>query len=295
MPTKSNQAVKQEIILVIDKSGSMGSSRDDVVGGFNTYVSDLKKEKGIDAKLTLVMFDDNVHKLYAGKAIAQVGELCNRTYCPGGSTSLNDAVMEAIEDAETRLNKSKAKNKPQVMVIVFTDGEENASSKFGGDVGKDKVKQKRAEKEQEGWAFIFMGADMDAWAAGGSYGMSAGNTLGLGKQAIGQTMSYLSNRTAKAARMHSANISGELSNVMYAQSMSNIMALDEDDLANDEVAVALRGVIDQSTKTQPSAQNIFGNNSIPVPTAKQVNPLYSDLIKKAKAAVTKTPEEVDSK
>ena len=45
MPTKNTKKVKQEIVIVIDKSGSMSSSRDDVIGGFNTYIADLKKMK----------------------------------------------------------------------------------------------------------------------------------------------------------------------------------------------------------------------------------------------------------
>ena len=239
------QKVKQEIVIVIDKSGSMASCRDDVIGGFNTYVSDLKKETSVDAKLTLVMFDDNVHKLYAGRKISDVGELCSRTYSPNGSTALNDAVMVAIEDIESRISKSKAKVAPQVIVIVFTDGDENASKTH-----KDKslVSAKRAEKEKEGWAFIFMGADMDAWTAGHSYGMSAGNTMGFGKSDVFASTSFLRNRTAKAARLYASNLEGELDEQGYSTAMNNLMTIDEQDLATDQEAVTLRATLDASTK-----------------------------------------------
>jgi hypothetical protein len=161
--------------------------------------------------------------------------------------------MVAVEDVEARLKKSKAKDAPQVMVVVFTDGEENASSKFK----KDDVSNKRKEKEAEGWAFIFMGADMDAWAAGSSYGMSAGNTISLGKQAIGDSMAYLSNRTKKASVMYAARGAGSISQEAYTQTMNNLMALDEDDLANDEQAVSLRRTIDNSSKiSNPSYSNL---------------------------------------
>lgn len=244
MPTKNTKKVKQEIVIVIDKSGSMSSSRDDVIGGFNTYIADLKKDEETDVKLTLVMFDTYVHKLHSGKALKDISELSAQTYCPGGSTALNDAVMEAVEDVEARLKKSKAKDDPQVMVVVFTDGEENASRKFK----KDAVSDKRKEKEAEGWAFIFMGADMDAWAAGSSYGMSAGNTISLGKQAIGDSMAFLSNRTKKASKAYAARGIGGMSQEVYTRTMSNLMTLDADDLANDAEAVNLRATIDNSSK-----------------------------------------------
>jgi len=253
MPTKNTKKVKQEIVIVIDKSGSMSSSRDDVIGGFNTYIADLKKDEDTDVKLTLVMFDTYVHKLHSGKAIKDVSELCSKTYCPGGSTALNDAVMEAVADVETRLKKSKAKDDPQVIVVVFTDGEENASNKFK----KDAVSDKRKEKEAEGWAFIFMGADMDAWAAGSSYGMSAGNTISLGKQAIGDSIAYLSNRTSKASRAYAARGSGVISHEVYAQTMNNLMEIDADDLANDKDAVNLRTTIDNSSRiSNPAYLNL---------------------------------------
>jgi uncharacterized protein YegL len=234
--------IKQEIIIVMDKSGSMGTSRDDVIGGFNTYINDLKKDEDIDAKITLVMFDHNVHKLYSGNPVKNVVELCEKTYCPNGSTALNDALMSAVEDVEARLKKSKAKNKPQVMVIVFTDGEENSSTQYG----KDDVNKKRTELEKDGWAFIFMGADMDAWSAGSSYGISKGNTISLGRSAVGASMSYLSNRTKKAAVLSSQRLTGQLSNMAYTASMQNLMEIDEDDMINDAEAVKLKSFIDNS-------------------------------------------------
>lgn len=281
MPTKSTQRVKQEIIVVIDKSGSMSGSRDDVIGGFNTYISDLKSEEEVDIKLTMVMFDTYVHKLYSGQDIHQVAKLDYSSYSPNGSTALNDALMEAIEDVETRLKKSKAKNKPQVMIVVFTDGEENASTKFRD---KDEIKKRRSDKEAEGWAFIFMGADMDAWAAGSSYGMSAGNTMSLGKQAIGSSAQFLSNRTAKAARLYASNTLGEMDNIAYASAMSNIMTLDADDLANDAEAVALRATIDSSVSSVPPTQTPFSSGLITQNQIDQllgkINPPVQKIIKK---------------
>jgi uncharacterized protein YegL len=274
MATQNQTKVKQEIVVILDKSGSMGGSRDDVVGGFNTYIEDLRKEEDIEANLTIYMFDDNTHKICTGESLKNVNLLTSKTYCPGGSTALNDCFMEAINDVETRLKKSKAKNKPQVLFIVFTDGEENASRTH---VDKSKIKQRKDDKESEGWAFIFMGADMDAWAAGSSYGMSLGNTMTINKQSIGSSASYLRNRTVKAASNYRGLVGGTMNEVAYAQSMNNLMTLDADDLANDAEAVALRAEIDSA------AQNISqASQSGVTPPPIHVSSIWSNVLGRMK-------------
>jgi len=288
MPTQNTTKVKQEIVVILDKSGSMSGSRDDVIGGFNTYIEDLRKEEDIDAKLTIYMFDDYAHKVCSGEPLSKVSLLNTKTYCPGGSTALNDCFMEAIADVESRLKKSKAKNKPQVLFIVFTDGEENASSIHRD---KAKIKQRKDDKEGEGWAFIFMGADMDAWSAGSSYGVPIGNTITINKQSIGSSASYLRNRTVKAASNARGLMAGVISEAQYATSMNNLMTLDADDLANDAEAVALRNEIDQA------AQGISSNpnpllNSIPTHKGwvKNQDPKWGDILNKTRSSISKTPQ-----
>lgn len=234
--------IKQEIVVVVDSSGSMYSSAKDIIGGFNQYVSDLKANTDVSVKFSLITFDSIVDKKYSGKSIKDVTNLCENTYKPRGSTALNDAVMTAINDVQSRLKKTKTPS--QVMIVIFTDGEENASTQFS----VEDVKEKRAEMEEQGWLFIFMGADMDAWKAGCVYGMSAGNTISLGKSAIKDSVSYLSNRTNKAARLHTSFLTGDLSKASYAVATQSLMALDEDDIINDEDAVRLREIINQSVK-----------------------------------------------
>jgi uncharacterized protein YegL len=236
--------IKQEIVVVIDSSGSMYSSATDVIGGFNQYISDLKANQDVNIKLSLITFDGVVNKKYSGKSIKDVTNICEETYKPRGSTALNDAVMEAINDVKSRLKKTKTP--PQVIIVVFTDGEENSSTEFS----VDDVKKSRAEMEEQGWLFIFMGADMDAWKASSVYGMSAGNTISLGKNAIKDSVLYLSNRTSKAAKLHTSFLTGDLSKASYATATQSLMALDDDDLTNDEDAVRLREIIDQSSNVK---------------------------------------------
>ena len=158
-----------EIIFILDESGSMGSVRNDVVGGFNTFVKDQKELPG-EAILTLVKFDTDYTKLHEGALLENVNDLNNETYRPGGMTALLDAVGKTINEVVSRhatLDKDEVPAK--TIMVVFTDGEENSSQEFRklADIAK-MVK----ERENAKWEILFMGADIDAWGEGRSMGFS---------------------------------------------------------------------------------------------------------------------------
>jgi hypothetical protein len=63
-----------------------------------------------------------------------------------------------------------AVNSEQI-VVVFTDGLENASRTWTRDQVFALIEQKKAQ----GWTFVFMGANQDAYAEGSRIGFQAGN------------------------------------------------------------------------------------------------------------------------
>ena len=74
----------------------------------------------------------------------------------------------------------------RVLAVILTDGLENASQ----EVTASQVRRMIAEREAEGWTFIYMGANQDAWAAGGALGVSG--------SASGQRVNYVG--TAEGTR-----------------------------------------------------------------------------------------------
>ena len=64
------------ILFILDRSGSMGSLKSDVIGGYNRFLEDQKKEKG-EALLTTVQFDskDPFEVLGADVPIAMAGSV----------------------------------------------------------------------------------------------------------------------------------------------------------------------------------------------------------------------------
>lgn len=168
-----------EIYAVLDRSGSMGSIINDAIGGFNTFLKQQKEVKG-KANLTIVLFDDVVETIVESKDIQQVEELTNKTYVPRGMTSLYDAIGRS-------LNELEAKNPDKAIVCILTDGEENSSKEFNS----EKVKQKIKAAEERGWQVVYLGANQDAFAVGGSLGIAKGATRNFTANAAGVADAYV--------------------------------------------------------------------------------------------------------
>jgi len=171
-----------DILVVLDRSGSMASITKDVIGGFNTFIEKQKKEKG-KAFLTLTQFDHEYEVVYDRVAIGDVKALDSKTYIPRGSTALNDAIGRATKTMLESIEKRAKKDKPDnVLCLIVTDGQENASKEYT----KDMIVKLIKEQEAGNWVFSFIGtADANAFAAGMSYGIMASNIAAVEKTSGG--------------------------------------------------------------------------------------------------------------
>jgi len=189
---------KTEIVYVLDETGSMNRIRHDTIGGFNSFLREQKAVPG-EATVSLRMFssfsgDKKVRSIYDGRAIANAPELTAASYRPRGMTPLLDAVGVTIKEVELRLEKSG--EKPLVIFVVMTDGLENDSREYDAKTIKRMVETK---VDHFGWKFVFLGANMDAWAVGTGMGMQDMGTqtfeatpLGV-KKAYSMTTSQVTN------------------------------------------------------------------------------------------------------
>ena len=149
------------ITVILDRTGSMESIRDDTIGGFNTFLKQQKAEPGT-ATLTLVQFDtqDPYEVIHRFKPIAEVPALNRETYVPRASTPLLDALGRGINDLEASLGALKEEDRPsKVVVVVVTDGQENSSREFSKQQIEKMVKEKT---EKSAWQFVFLSADLAA-------------------------------------------------------------------------------------------------------------------------------------
>jgi len=147
----------------------------EVMNGFNTFLSEQQKIPG-KCSATVVRFDTQVEVLQHGVPISSVPKATTATFAPRGSTALLDAMGQTIEMVEKKV-QSMGHKPDRVMVMILTDGAENASQKFTR--AKVMATIKRLESTGD-WQFIFVGANQDAIKVGRSYGMSAQNCLSYG-------------------------------------------------------------------------------------------------------------------
>ena len=157
-----------EIAVVLDESGSMGSVRSDAIGGFNTFLKDQQSAPG-NANLTLVKFNTKPKPVCESVDIRKAAPLTETSYVPGGGTALLDAVGIAINSLGKRLSDLPEADRPgKVIMAILTDGEENSSEEFDSAKIKEMIEHQRAKYN---WEFLFLAANQDAWATGGSYGI----------------------------------------------------------------------------------------------------------------------------
>jgi uncharacterized protein YegL len=179
------------IYFVLDRSGSMESMASDVVGGFNGFLAEQQADWP-DALMTLIQFDSNdPHEVLAEAVpIAEVRRLSRDSFAPRGGTPLYDAMGHAITDATIRIEQRRAARQPDesILFVTFTDGEENQSVQYRREQLFDLVKK----HEQEGWTFVYLGADQDAYAEGGRVGFSASSTQNFKGDAQGSRAAFLS-------------------------------------------------------------------------------------------------------
>lgn len=163
-----------EIIVVLDRSGSMSSIVADMEGGFNTFIEQQRQVPG-ECRVSLYQFDDPLmyEQIYAGMPISDVPPL---KLVPRGSTALYDAVAKTIITTGERFSRTPEWDRPsKVVFMIITDGQENASVEYSvHQNGAYRVKQLvDHQTEKYGWAFVYIGANITTHDDAAKLGISS--------------------------------------------------------------------------------------------------------------------------
>jgi hypothetical protein len=102
-------------------------------------------------------------------------------FTPRGSTALIDAVCKTINE-----HKKDVKSDEKALVLVITDGGENASKEYNAKQMRDLIQG----LEQKNWTFTYIGANQDSWQTTKDWGFRQGNVSNYTASAAGTAQTF---------------------------------------------------------------------------------------------------------
>lgn len=145
--------------ILLDRTGSMSSMKDEVITGFNSFIKQQKELPG-DMLVTVVQFDSEepYEVLYDKRIIEDIPELDERTYVPRSFTPLLESLHKGLTNM-IQYMKSSGENRAELCIFVLiTDGQENSSKK---EFTKQKVRELVKEFEDLGGRMIYLSSDLN--------------------------------------------------------------------------------------------------------------------------------------
>ncbi|MDR2354009.1 MAG: VWA domain-containing protein, partial [Deltaproteobacteria bacterium] len=176
-----------ELVFILDKSSSMSSLTRETIEGFNSFIEKLQNERGGQILLTTILFNHNYTVLHDRVDLKEIKPLTKRDYLAQGCTALLDAIGKTLLNIQhMRNNRNPEENPDQVLFVITTDGEENSSREFS----TAQIKQMVSEKQESGWEFIFLGANIDAFGEAGQLGIPRNRAQTFAADSDGIKLNY---------------------------------------------------------------------------------------------------------
>ena len=153
----------QEIVAIIDRSGSMKGKEEDTIGGINSTIKILQESlnqtnQNEIINVSIKLFDHEEIMLIRSLNIKEVRPIELRQYVPRGHTALYDALGNSLQYImEKKLHNPSIFNK--CLIYIATDGLENASRKYNSDSLKKLITSAQNSYNIE---LIYLGANQDA-------------------------------------------------------------------------------------------------------------------------------------
>jgi hypothetical protein len=176
-----------ELVFLLDRSGSMGGLESDTIGGYNALLDKQKNVPG-EAIVTTVLFDDRYDLLHDRIVIKGIRPITGQDYYVRGNTALLDAIGKTINKiANAHQHTDESQRPGKTLMVITTDGRENASREYTYEKIRQMIEHQKAEF---GWEFLFLGANIDAIATAGRFGIEADRAVNYHADSAGTKLNY---------------------------------------------------------------------------------------------------------
>jgi hypothetical protein len=183
------------VVLVLDETGSMEGVRDATVGALKEWLSGLKSDLPRDTPVTFVRFNSaKIARTIDNQPLEVVSATEFDDYAPNHMTPLWDAVGQTIAETAPRVTGDDG-----VLFTVMTDGQENSSQEYTAEHVRKMIEKHKAA----GWKFMFLGADIDAYALSSQIGIAAAEAVSMDKRFMREAMQM---QSRKASFYHGARV-----------------------------------------------------------------------------------------
>lgn len=151
------QKPKTYVAIILDKSGSMVTTKDAAISGFNEQIQQLKEDaKTQDILCSLITFNGEVFEHLWNVPAEELTEADVSNFKPSGATSMIDAVGYTVQKM---LNTTDHEDPNSAyLIITITDGQTNQDKHYNWDSLKELTQSCEATKK---WTFTYMGCSVD--------------------------------------------------------------------------------------------------------------------------------------
>jgi len=147
-----------KIVMILDESGSMDNIRNKMIESINGLIREQQQVTGRETTFTLVKFSDIIKRVIENQPLEKIKLLTSEDYIPNGSTALFDAIGNTI---------SWFRNEKDVLMVIVTDGQENASHKFNQNMINNMIDDKQ---KNNNWTYVYLSNDLSTAKQGDSIG-----------------------------------------------------------------------------------------------------------------------------
>jgi hypothetical protein len=186
-----NPTQETDLYLVIDESGSMHAQKKTLVNSVHELLQKQKKVGGA-CRVSLFFFNEEIREAYRHRSLEDVPMLTEDDYLPDCMTALRDAMGHVLDIISTESSSDMDQQK-LVLLVVLTDGEENASMA----VSSEELARKLEALERIKGQVVYVGSNQDAIMNGRYAGATRDSSLRYEDHYLTEAMDSLGNAVAR--------------------------------------------------------------------------------------------------